>query len=381
MKIMMVAGEASGDLLGAQLLHGLHTRFPSLQAEGVGGPAMQQAGLVSRHDFRRLSIVGLLEVGRALPSLVGIFRDLLSWMRRERPLLLVTIDLPDFNFLLGRLAKRAGIPVVHYVSPQVWAWRPGRVHSLARFLDHLLVLYPFEPRWYENTTLPVHFVGHPLLKWAVPSRPREVIRAELGLEEGQELVVVLPGSRHGEIRRMLPVLARSCRLLRERRPRVRCVGALAATLTEGDIRQFWPAECGEPIPFYAGRTYDLLAAGDAGLITSGTASLEAACLGLPMVVAYRVNALTYQIGLRLIKTPFISLVNLILGEGVVPERIQNEANPERLAQDVERFLADPVGTSLTKEAFARMRHRLESPDCNAVDVVGNIMAGLTNKER
>ncbi|MEO5348454.1 MAG: lipid-A-disaccharide synthase [Magnetococcus sp. YQC-3] len=383
-KIVMVAGEASGDLLGGELLSALRARFPRLDAWGVGGVRMRSAGLQGRFDVNDLAVVGLVEVVRHFPRLWRVFFYLVRLLEVERPRLLITIDLPDFNFLLARRAKALGIPVVHYVSPQVWAWRRGRVNRIARLLDHLLVLFPFEPAIYAQTSLPVTFVGHPLTHLAVVAPgTREAVRRSLEMAPGEQLVVLLPGSRRGELRQLLAPLLATCRELSRRLPQVRFALALADTLSREDLDRCWPTgltghDALPQIMVLRGETYELLSAADAALVASGTATLEAALLGTPMVVVYRVNRLTYEIGRRLIQVPFISLANLVAGHALVTERIQGELVPERLAQDLERLLTDAEAVAMMRSGFAAVREKLSHPLRQPVDVVSDFLTETTD---
>ncbi|MEO5363766.1 MAG: lipid-A-disaccharide synthase [Magnetococcus sp. DMHC-8] len=378
--VVMVAGESSGDLLGGELLTALRRRFPQLVALGVGGVRMRAAGLQGQFDINDLAVVGLVEVIRRLPRLWRVFVWLSRLLEVERPRLLITIDLPDFNFLLARRARALGIPVVHYVSPQVWAWRSGRVARIAGLLDHLLVLFPFEPDIYARTTLPVTFVGHPLTRLAVPAHPREVVRRALGMAPDEQLVVLLPGSRHGELQQLLGPLLATCRELARQMPRLRFALALADTLSLDDLAGYWPAEhtadaVGVPsIVVLRGETYELLGAADAALVASGTATLEAALLGAPMVVVYRVNRLTYELGRRLIRVPFISLANLVAGRALVTERIQADVRPDLLARDLMALLTDAERVAEMRAGFAVIREKLSRSSHQPVDIISEFLS-------
>ncbi|MEO5340074.1 MAG: lipid-A-disaccharide synthase [Magnetococcus sp. MYC-9] len=378
-KIMMVAGESSGDLLGGELLAALRDRFPQLTAVGVGGRRMRSQGLQGAFDINDLAVVGLTEVIRHFPRLWQVFHALARQLEQERPQVLITIDLPDFNLLLARRAKSLAIPVVHYVSPQVWAWRRGRVARIARLLDHLLVLFPFEAAIYQQTALPVTFVGHPLVHLAVPTGCRARVRESLGLAEGERLVVLLPGSRRGELRQLLAPLLATCRELSRQEPRVRFALALADNLSDADLAACWSMAIGPhgtdlpPVTIRRGETYALLETADAALVASGTATLEAALLGTPMVVVYRVNRLTYEIGRRLIQVPHISLANLVAGHALVTERIQDELHPRLLAQDLLGLLSRPERVARMRSGFAAIREKLSHPARQPVDVVADFL--------
>ncbi|MBF0261066.1 MAG: lipid-A-disaccharide synthase [Magnetococcales bacterium] len=388
-RIMLIAGESSGDHLAGALLADLKRHFPDLESFGVGGARMEEAGFCSLCHLNELSVIGLVEVVRRLPTLIRRFRQLVAWMRERRPDLLITVDLPDFNFLLARRAQVLGIPRIHYVGPQVWAWRAGRVRKLAGLLDQLLVLFPFEVGVYADTCLPVTFVGHPLARRPLPGGEEIArIRLELGLAEHEKLLVLLPGSRLGEIRRHLGVMVEASRRVIEETGSVRCVIALADTLSESDLALAVAREL-DPgtrlffgrIPVRQGMTRLLLAAADAALVASGTATLEAALVGAPMSVMYRVNRLTYEIGRRVIRVPHIALPNLVLGRGLVPERIQSEATPERLAGDARLLLFDGVSAARQKAGFDEIRAHLAQPLSPPVAVVLNWLRALGFESR
>ncbi|MBF0178703.1 MAG: lipid-A-disaccharide synthase [Magnetococcales bacterium] len=382
LRIMLVAGEASGDALGGGLLADLRERFPGLEAFGVGGERMMAQGLRGLGDVNDLSVIGLVEVIRRLPGLVRMYRRLVDLMRRERPDLLVTIDLPDFNFLLAQRAKALGIPRIHYVGPQLWAWRRGRLKRLARLLDHVLLLLPFEAAYYVGSGLPVSFVGHPLALRPLPDAQEIArLRADLGLAGEERLVVLLPGSRLSELKRHLAIMVAAALRL-EREGGVRCALALADTLLPEDLGRVMAA-CPDAaaraflprIAVRRGETRLLLAAADAAMVASGTATLEAALIGTPMTVMYRVNWLTYQIGRRVIRVAHIALPNLVAGRTLVPERIQDQARPEVLAEDVRLLLRDPECARRQREGFREIRQALAIPSRSAGEVVADWLSG------
>ncbi|MBF0629198.1 MAG: lipid-A-disaccharide synthase [Magnetococcales bacterium] len=378
-RIMMVAGEASGDNLGGELLAELRRVFPTLESFGVGGTRMIGQGLESLCDLNELSVIGLVEVVRRLPRLVRRHRQLTALMAAQRPDLLITIDLPDFNFLLARRAKALGIPRIHYVGPQVWAWRAGRVQKLARLLSHLLVLFPFELDSYTGSGLPVTFVGHPLASRPQPDpEQRLAMRHALGLRDGERLLLLLPGSRLGEIRRHLAIMVAACRRVVEASPGVRPVLAVADTLTVEDLQAVIALEAdAQTRDFFSriglrhGETGSLLSCADVALASSGTVTLEAALSGTPMSVLYRVNRLTYEIGRRVIRVGHIALPNLVAGRSLVPERIQDAATPEILAADLRALLDDGESAARQRVGFAEIRGRLAQPARRPAEVVGD----------
>ncbi|MBF0293775.1 MAG: lipid-A-disaccharide synthase [Magnetococcales bacterium] len=381
-RIMLVAGEASGDALGGGLLAELRERFPGLEAFGVGGERMVAQGLRGLGDVNDLSVIGLVEVIRRLPGLLRMYRRLVDLMQRERPDLLVTIDLPDFNFLLARRAKALSIPRIHYVGPQLWAWRRGRLKRLARLLDHVLLLLPFEAAYYAGSGLPVSFVGHPLAARPLPDASEVArMRADLGLAGEERLVVLLPGSRLAELKRHLGIMV-SAALRLHQEGGVRCALALAETMLPEDLDRVMTAHPDpaaraffRQIAVRRGATRLLLAAADAAMVASGTATLEAALIGTPMTVMYRVNWLTYQIGRRVIRVEHIALPNLVAGRGLVPERIQGEARPEVLAEDVRGLLHDPECARRQREGFREIRRALAVPSRSAGAVIADWLHG------
>ncbi|MBF0187221.1 MAG: lipid-A-disaccharide synthase [Magnetococcales bacterium] len=369
--IVMVAGEASGDVLGADLLAGLQERFDAITAKGVGGPRMQAHGFNSLADFRELSIIGIVEAVQRLPSVWRIFRALIALLKAEQPALLITIDLPDFNLMLAARARKLGIPVVHYVSPQVWAWRPNRIHTIAKRVDHLLALFPFEAECYRETSLPVTFVGHPMVHHVRSSKPQESIREELNVDPTTgKLLVMLPGSRRSELQMLLPTMARTFAEVHKLHAEVVCAVALAETLSEELFWSLWPDDVPRNLVLIRqGITYDLVAAADAALVASGTATLETALLDTPMVVAYRVKRTSYELGRRLIRVPYVSLVNLILNRHLVKERLQNEMRVETLQHDLESLLFDEMASQRVKEGYQEVRRLLTTSDRSPVDVI------------
>lgn len=381
-KVVLVAGEASGDTLGGDLLRGLQERLGPMTLLGVGGGKMAAQGLHGAYDVADLSSLGVAEVLHKLPRLWRIFRHLEGVLRDERPDLLVTIDYPDFNLPLARRARRLGVPVIHYVGPQVWAWRAGRARRLAQWIDHLLVLFPFEPVHYAGTGLAVTFVGHPLVESARPHRPAGEVRRELGVgEAGGNLVALLPGSRHGELERLLPVMLEGCRLLLGEGRRVRFALAVADTLDPGEVAARVPEGLRSHVTVRQGMTHDLVGAADAAVVASGTATLETALIGTPMTVCYKVNPITYRIGRQVIRVPFISLANLVAGRALVPERIQHEANGEQLAADVARLLDDEAAAAAQREGFAAIRASLATPSRSAAEVVAEFLRQRATQTR
>lgn len=351
-RVLLVAGEASGDLRGAELVRELRARRPEVEIVGVGGERLRAAGMEILVDAEELSTMGITEVFGKAGSILGAYRRIRAAIRGAsgpKPDLVILIDLPDFNLRLAQVAKRAGVPVFYYVSPQVWAWRRYRVRTLARRVDRLAVVFPFEAELYQGLTQ-VDFVGHPALETVKASVDRESVRKELGLEAGERLVAVLPGSRRAEIEGLLPVMREAVAAQRD----VRGVIALAGEESRGVAEAVGTGG----LPVVVGRTWDLVAAADLVLLASGTATLETALLGTPMVVSYRLSALTYAIARLLVRVDHIAMPNLVLGHGAVPELIQGDVTVERMAAEARRILDEPGRAEEMRGELARVRELL-----------------------
>jgi lipid-A-disaccharide synthase len=359
-RILMLAGEASGDALGARLATALKRADPSLHLYGAGGDAMREAGVETIVDSRDLGVMGFAELGREVGRVLGALRRLRRELREGRPDLFVPIDFPDFNLPLCRTAHRAGVRVFYYVSPQVWAWRQGRIDTIARHVTRMLVLFPFEAELYRARGIDAHFVGHPQAERVLASRSREQVRAELGLEAGQRLLALLPGSRRKEVELGLPPMLEGAALLgADVVPVVAESPSLAAELVPRVCAE--AGRAGAAVRRCRGRTYDLLGAADAAVVTSGTATLEAALLGCPMVVAYRMSAFSHALARRLVKVPFIAMPNLLLGRAAVAELVQGEASPARIAAEVRALLADETRRRRMQDDFDEIRRLLVLP--------------------
>lgn len=350
--LYLVAGEASGDVLGARLMAALRARDARLEFAGLGGERMAEQGLASLFPIRELALMGFLEV---LPSVLRLARRLdetAADIARRRPALVVTIDSPGFTMRLAARVKALGIPVLHYVAPQLWAWRPGRVREIARRVDRILALLPFEAPIFEAAGIPVSFVGHPIIESEAAGG--DALRFPL---EGQGLLV-MPGSRRGEVQRLLPLFAETVRALPAQVTPVLGLGAAVAETVRAGAGAF-----GRPVRFVEapGEKADAFAAGAAGLIKSGTSSLEAAVAGLPHVVAYRVNPVSAAIARRLIRVRFASLVNLLCDREVVPEFIQERCTAANLAGGLEPLLAGGAAAAAQRAGFAEALARLAPP--------------------
>ena len=340
--IALVAGEASGDQLGAALVERWRERCPEARFVGVAGSRMQAAGVEAWWDSDELAVMGLFEVLAHFPRLLRLRRQLLARLLQLRPDVFVGIDAPDFNLGLEIRLRRNGLRTCHYVSPTVWAWRRKRVRKVARAVDRVLCLFPFEPPFYRDHEVPATYVGHPLADQIEPDGDPAGARAALGLERDAETLALLPGSRAGEVGRLAAPMIEAAALLAARRPGLQFVCAAADARTEALFRQELERIGKIAVTVVRGRPRTVIAAGDCVLCASGTAALETMLVNRPMVVTYRLAPSTYRIGrlFRLVKLQWYSLPNILAGKGLVPELIQDDATPEKLAAGAERWLDD-----------------------------------------
>jgi lipid-A-disaccharide synthase len=352
-KILIIAGEASGDLHGANLVKALHEQSPELKVYGVGSRRMREAGVTMLADASEISVVGATEVLTHISAIYGVYATLKRFLREERPDLLVLIDFPDFNILTGKAARKLGIPVLYYISPQVWAWRKGRVKTIAKLVETILVVFPFEVELYRATGVDVRFVGHPLADVVGSPYTRDEARKQLGLAE-RRTIALLPGSRRKEIMHLLPDMLEAAKLLQARFPDIQFVLPVAPTLNRSSV-QGYVEKSGVAVSMVDGRVYDVLRASDAAIVTSGTATLETGLMAVPMVIVYRASRLTYWIGRLLVSVRNFGLVNIVAGRAVVPELLQDEATPERIAEELGTIIADPERHRRITEELVRVR--------------------------
>jgi lipid-A-disaccharide synthase len=356
----MVAGEASGDYLGAHLIDALRERVPGLQLVGIGGPKMEAAGLDSWYPMERLAVRGYVEVLRHFPGLLALRRRLARRLVAVQPKVFIGVDAPDFNLSLERKLKKAGIPTVHYVSPSLWAWRGGRISRIAAAVDKMLVLFPFEEPLYQAAGVPAVFVGHPLADAAPEKDATEATREQLRLPTGRKTIALLPGSRQSELRYMAPTFLQAAKLIAARQPAVRFLVPLVSRETRALFEEaVYEAGAGElPLTVLFGHARDAIAASDVVLVASGTATLEAALARKPMVITYKMAGITYRIMKRMRYLPWVGLPNIIAGEFIVPEILQHDATPDNLAQAVLNSLNDPVVARRLPERLDRIRQIL-----------------------
>jgi lipid-A-disaccharide synthase len=361
LRILISAGEASGDRLGAGLALALRRRRPEVELLGMGGDAMAEAGVRLLQHASEVAVVGITEVLAHLPAIRRAMSRLERALEDERPDLLVPVDFPDFNLRLAARARRSRVPVVYFVSPQVWAWRRGRVRTLRRLVRRMLVLFPFENRFYEEEGVPVSFVGHPAAEAPASVPARGDLLARAGLDPARRTVALLPGSRRGEVARLLPAMVGAACRLRAARPDLQFLIPRARTLPEGllegEVTRFGLADA----RVHGGDYPDVLAACDAAVVASGTATLETALAGVPMVVVYRMQLLSYLLGRLLVRVDHVALANLVAGRRAAPELIQADCTPQRIEREVGRLLDDPTAAARAREAQAEIRTKLGGP--------------------
>ncbi|MFL6290888.1 MAG: lipid-A-disaccharide synthase [Thermoanaerobaculia bacterium] len=355
-ELLVVAGEASGDLHGARLVSELRRLVPGLVTFGLGGDELEAAGLEAVAHSSEVAVVGITEVLRLLPRIKQVFAALLSEVDRRRPDAAVLIDFPDFNLRLARELEKRGLRVIYYISPQVWAWRKGRVRTIAKRVDRMLVLFPFEVDFYRRHGVEVVHVGHPLVD-EVPQLPQAWDRLDEGGEpEGPFRVALLPGSRLGEVEALLPAMLQAVRRLAAELPIA--VSLIKAPTVPRELLEEQVELSGLPVRIVSEDRFGAIADSHLALCASGTATLEVGLLGTPMIVLYRLGFWTYSLARALVRLPSISLVNLVLGRQVVPELLQGNANPERIAAEAERVLLEDDVRAAMRKGLAELRGRL-----------------------
>jgi lipid-A-disaccharide synthase len=359
-RIAMVAGEASGDLLASHLIRAIRAHLPDAQFFGIGGPKMQAEGFELLWPCELLAVHGYVDALKRYRELSGLRKSLLARIRRERPDAFIGVDAPDFNLWLEGKVKAAGMPAIHFVSPSIWAWRGGRIRKIARSVSHMLCLFPFEPPLYEKAGVPVTYVGHPLAD-VLPLVPNRLqARETLNLREDATVLAMLPGSRQSEVRNLADIFIATARLLHQRRPEVLFLVPLATRQTRQlfDEAIYRNQAADLPIRMLYGHAVDAMTAADAVLVASGTASLEAALLKRPMVITYRMGKWQYRLMKRLAYLPWVGLPNILCQDSLVPELLQDDATPQKLAEALERWLNDPAACQALAERFTALHHSL-----------------------
>jgi lipid-A-disaccharide synthase len=351
MKIAIVAGEASGDLHASEVLRELKKRDPSVESFGIGGELLAREGMVLLRHASEMGIVGLFNVIRHLPMFRRVFNELIERIAAERPDVVFLVDYPDFNLRVAKRCKELGLRVVYYISPQIWAWRRGRVRHIARYVDRMIVIFPFEEEFYRNHDVPVTYVGHPLVEQLAGVRRRE-------RDPNALRIALLPGSRRMEVDSLLPAMLDAVAILRAERS-VDAYLIQAPTIEHQMLEAIMDAQ-GIRVPILPHDRGEGVAAADVSLSSSGTATLESAVLGTPVVVVYRLSRATYALAKRLVRLPFFSLVNIVAGKQIVPELIQDDVNGVRIAEEV-RKMTEPARWATLSEELARVRAKLGEP--------------------
>ena len=361
-RLLISCGEASGDLYGAELVRHLRDQVPGLDTFGLGGDRLQAEGASLLAHVRDLAVVGLLEVVSHLRDLRAVFRRVVAEAERCRPDAAVLVDYPDFNLRLARELHRRGIPVIYYVSPQLWAWRRGRIHDIRESVARMLVIFPFEEALYRDAGVPVSFVGHPLVSLVHPPADPATVRRELGLDPDRPVVALLPGSRAKEVAHNLPPMAESVDALAAARPGLQFVAAVAASLDPALIRRGLGDRA---VTIAHDRTHAALSAATAAIVASGTATVDAALLGAPMVVVYRLSPWTYRLGRRFVRVPYYAMVNLIGGRRVVPELIQGDFTADHVRAEIVPLLDDTETRRQMQRDLREVREKLGAPGASA----------------
>jgi len=357
--IAIIAGESSGDLIGGLLVRAVKEKDPMVSFFGVGGERMRGAGVELLHTTQEMAFLGFVEVLEHLPFVSRVLNEMESLLRKRKPGLLVLIDYPEFNLRLAERAKRLGIPVMYYISPQVWAWGKGRVRKIKRVVDRMVVAFPFEVEIYKKEGVPVEFVGHPLFEVVKSRMTRQEFCTQAGLSPDKPILGLLPGSRRQEVEKILPVMVEAARMIKEKKPDVQPVVGKAEGLEDTDFALT------ADVPKVKGLTYGLMAASDLVLVASGSATLETGILGTPMVVLYKTSWLSYLIAKMVVTIPNIALINVIAGKRLVPEFVQGQARPDRVAKAALELLEDSTKREEIKQELKKAVSSLGGPGASA----------------
>jgi len=368
--LLISAGEASGDMYAARLAAALQKRM-DVALFGMGGPQMRAAGVDVVTDYSEVSVVGITEILSHLPSLIRAMRRLVSEAKRRKPPFAILTDFPGFHLRLARKVRPLGVRNIYYICPQFWAWRPWRVRVVRRRFAQALCIFPFEEAFFGNAGVPTKFIGHPLVGAVQATQSREEFCRQHNLNPGQPIVTILPGSRHAELAQHMPVIREASQRIQAERP-AQFILAAAAHNNINDLQTNWNAVLN--VRVVENQTYNALAAADAAIVSSGTATVEAALLNVPMVVVYRVTPLTALLAKPLVRTSYFSMVNLIAERRVVPELIQKDFTPPKVAEEVLRLLNDPRAREDLRSGLAEVRTRLGPP--GAVDRAADAIVAL-----
>ena len=359
--IAIVAGEASGDLLGSHLISALKAHRQDIQFFGIAGPKMQSAGAKTLYPMERLSVRGYIEVLKHLPGLLKLRRDLLKQIIAAKPDLFIGVDAPDFNFWLEKKLKKAGIPTIHYVSPSIWAWRGGRMGGIKKAVSHMLALFPFEPAIYQRARVPVSFVGHPLAD-ELPLEPNQKAAQKLlKIEKGKRVFALLPGSRQSEVQQHSALLVKTAQLLSQKYENAVFLVPLITRETRNifETERYKLAPEADNIQILFGHAHDAMEAADMVILASGTATLEAALLKRPMIITYKMPALSWQILKRMRYQPYVGLPNILAEKWLVPELLQKEATPEKLTEKCVEILENQAGLEQLHDEYMQIHYSLK----------------------
>ena len=382
----MVAGEPSGDMYGAEVARSLFKKFPNCEIYGLGGQRMLQAGVRLEGDINKTAVVGPFEVITHLGSLYRVFRQLAEHIESERPTAAILIDFPDFNLRLAKRIKHAGAPVFYYVSPQVWAWRKGRVKQIRNLVDKMLVIFPFEEEIYRSAKVDVEFVGHPLMDMVRSTKPKEEFCAQYRLDPKKPILAILPGSRRKEVRYILPALCEAAALVAAQKPETQFVLPMAPGIDRKLVESIIQSR---PITIVTNDTYNAIRYSRAAVVASGTATLETALLSTPEVIVYRISRATWFLGKFLLKVRLFGIVNIILREEVVPELFQDKMTPEAVSRMALRLMDDVWLQSRIRGNYERLRQQLQGQregvhaggGGNVADRVANVIAQTISFEQ
>ena len=376
-KVLLVTGEASGDLHGSHLVKHLKRCDPSLRIYGIGGEELRKAGMEILFHAQELSVVGIVEVCARLPQIVKAFQTLKREIVSAPPDLLILIDYPDFNMRIAAVAQKHGVPVLYYISPQIWAWRQNRVKKIARLVDQMAVVFPFEAAFYEQHGVPVQFVGHPLMDREVPVMDTQALLQQFAMKSQWPIVGLLPGSRKSEIDRLLPVMLGAAVLMQKEFPEAQFIIPVAPGIREEDIKERVKRH-GLAVTIVTDQLHQALHICHLVLVASGTATLETALMKKPMIIMYRIALLTYLVGRLMIRVPTIGLANIVAGRQIVPELIQGDASPQRVCQEAVSLLKDPRRMTAMENELARVGELLGSS--GASERVATMAQEMLNKK-
>jgi lipid-A-disaccharide synthase len=377
-RIMIVAGEASGDMYGARVVEEAHRLDSSVRFFGIGGARMRSVGVDTLVDSQEMAVMGLFEVLSHFGVISRAFLKLKKLLVHDKPDLLILIDYPGFNLRLAAVAKKAGVKVLYFITPQVWAWHASRARKIARLVDHAAVIFPFEVPFFEREGLPVTFVGHPLLEMAVPQMVKGAAQARFGLDPARRTVGLFPGSRKREIESLLPVMLASALLLKKDFPDLQFILPLAPGVERHRVDELI-AGSSLSVTVVEGCAYDVMQVCDAIVAASGTVTLEIALFGVPMVIVYKAAPLTFMIGMKLLQVDHVGICNIVAGERVVPELLQDDAEPVKIAAELTRMLGDAGYAAEIRRKLLSVRDKLGEPGAPA-RVAALAMKLMTNKE-